>query len=254
MSSSHAGQTWSIFSQPNGNTLAEQYSAAVLRDLNAPVTKTNMQVIYDWQQSEGGGGWANPLNAGPWGNLATSGSQFGGGAAAYPNLQTSAQAVADILTAPGDAQYGYPAIVNNLRSGNSAGARQAIINSNWAASHYGYGASFSNAPLPSVGKSLLQAMGEGLPSAGGSSGRSSGSSTGSSGGTTIANVPLLGAITIPKGIIVRGALLMIGLFLLYAGIKSLMGSEGSPVEVVGNGASSAKSDAKKGAEASASLA
>jgi hypothetical protein len=102
-------------------------------------------VIYDWEVSEGSGGWYNPLNGGDFGNLATSGTQYGGGANDYPSLAVNVRGMAGILLY--DQGFGYDAIVSALRADNPQAARVAICNSDWAASHYNGGASFSDAPL-----------------------------------------------------------------------------------------------------------
>jgi LysM repeat protein len=141
------GVPWSIFNQPGGQAQAVGFARALLRALGAPTTPGKLQVIYDWQVSEGSGGWYNPLNGGDFGGLAVSGQQYGGGANNYPDLSTNVRAMAGILL--NDPQYGYGAIVSALRGGSSSAARAAILDSEWAASHYGYGASFSDAPLPS---------------------------------------------------------------------------------------------------------
>lgn len=137
---------WSVFDQPNGHMLAAGFAEALLRAIGAPVTAGNVRVIYDWQVSEGGGGLNNPLNGGDFDGLATSGQQFGGGANNYPSLAVNVRAMAFGLL--NNDQYGYGAIVAALRANIPATAVQAIINSQWAASHYYWGAGFSNAPVP----------------------------------------------------------------------------------------------------------
>ena len=137
---------WSIFQQPNGQYAAVAFAASLLKALGAPVTPGNLKVIYDWELSEGSGGTFNPLNGGDFAGLAISGTQYGGGANDYPSLAVNVRAMAGILI--NDTQYGYGAVVSALRANNPAAARQAIWASQWAASHYGYGASWSGAPLP----------------------------------------------------------------------------------------------------------
>jgi LysM repeat protein len=139
------GVPWSIFSQPNGQAQAVSFAGALLRAVGAPLTPGNVQVIYDWEVSEGSGGWCNPLNGGDFGNLATSGTQYGGGANDYPSLAVNVRGMAGILLY--DQGFGYDAIVSALRADNPQAARVAICNSDWAASHYNGGASFSDAPL-----------------------------------------------------------------------------------------------------------
>jgi len=140
------GVPWSIFNQPNGQRLAVWFAGALLKTIGAPDTPGNRQVIYDWEVSEGSGGWYNPLNGGDFGNLAVSGTQYGGGASNYPKLGINVTAMAGILLH--DQGFGYDAIVSALRANDPGSARQAIWASDWAASHYNGGASFSDAPLP----------------------------------------------------------------------------------------------------------
>jgi hypothetical protein len=124
------------------------FAGALLRTIGAPVTRGNLQVIYQWQVSEGSGGWYNPLNGGDFGNLAVSGTQFGGGANNYPSLAVNVRGMAGILLDPANAQYGYGPVVSALRANDPGAARIAIVNSAWATSHYNGGSAFSNAPLP----------------------------------------------------------------------------------------------------------
>ena len=140
------GTPWSIFDQPNGQKQAVSYAHALLGKLGAPHSPGIVQVIYDWEVSEGSGGLYNPLNGGDFGGLAISGSQYGGGANNYPSLSVNVTAMAGILE--NDTGFGYGDVVSALRANDPSAARTAIINSDWAASHYGYGASFSDAPLP----------------------------------------------------------------------------------------------------------
>jgi hypothetical protein len=134
--------------QPNGQAQAVSFAGALLRAVSAPVTPGNVQVIYDWEVSEGSGGWYDPLNGSDFGGLAISGQQYGGGANNYPSLAVNVRAMAGILL--NDTQYGYGAVVSALRANDPSAARTAICNSDWAASHYDWGASFSDAPLPAA--------------------------------------------------------------------------------------------------------
>jgi len=141
-----AGVPWSIFSQPGGHAQAVAFAQALLRALGAPVTLGNLQMVYDWELSEGSGGWYNPLNGGDYNGMALSGEQYGGGANNYGSLAANVQAMAGILLH--DTSYGYGAIVAALRNNNPAAARDALWASAWASSHYGEGAGWSDAPLP----------------------------------------------------------------------------------------------------------
>jgi hypothetical protein len=149
---------WSIFTQGGGKDVAVGWAEQLLRLIGAPVTPGNKQFVYDWEVSEGGGGIYNPLNQGPvpgQPQLTTSGSQYGGGAANFASWAAGLKGAADYLAMPD-----FRAIRTNLRANNPVAARSALIASPWAASHYGGGADFSNAPLPG-GKPVLPAVGVG---------------------------------------------------------------------------------------------
>lgn len=143
---------WSIFNQGGGKGVAVTWANDLLDAIGAPKSPGNVQVIYDWEVSEGGGGKYNPLNQGPvpgHPELTTTGSQYGGGAADYANWQAGITGAADYL-----AMSNFRAIKNALVSGNSTQARSAIISSPWAASHYGSGSRFSNEAPPGAGAAL----------------------------------------------------------------------------------------------------
>lgn len=72
------------------------------------------------------------------------------------------------------------------------------------------------------------------------------SQPGAPGAVTIASTPI-GNVNVPSQVIVRGAILFVGLFLVYAGIKALFMGGNGPTDIVVSGAKSAKEDAKKGA-------
>ncbi len=137
---------WSIFTQGGGQGAALTWARDLLRKIGAPLSTGNQQFVYDWETSEGGGGRFNPLNQGPvpgHPELTTTGSQFGGGAADYASWAAGLTGAADYL-----AMGNSTAIADNLRAGRPQAARAALIASPWAASHYGGGSGFSDAPLP----------------------------------------------------------------------------------------------------------
>jgi hypothetical protein len=144
---------WSIFTQGGGDGAALTWAENLLKQMGAPVTPGNEQFVYDWEQSEGGGGAYNPLNEGdvpghP--ELTTTGSQYGGGAADYANYADGITGAIDYLDMPN-----YTAVKAAIMANNPTAAKAALIASPWAASHYGYGSAFSNAPLPGQATSLL---------------------------------------------------------------------------------------------------
>jgi hypothetical protein len=151
-----AGEPWSIFQQGGGQGAAATWADDLLREIGAPLNQGNEQFIYDWEVSEGGGGWYNPLNQGddpsnP--SLTSTGSQYGGGAANYNNWNAGLKGSKDYLAMPD-----YSQIAVDLKSSDPTSARTDLIQSPWAGSHYDWGAGFSNAPLPGK-KSVLKGSG-----------------------------------------------------------------------------------------------
>lgn len=148
---------WSIFSQGGGPGAAFTWAVNLLKDLSAPTTTGNEQLVFDWEESEGGGGEFNPLNQGPVpgsAQLTSSGAQFGGGAADYVSWSAGLQGAVDYLSMPS-----FVAIADALRQNNPSAARADIIASPWAASHYDNGASFADTPLPGQQTALAAAGG-----------------------------------------------------------------------------------------------
>src|SRR6266481_3512056 len=154
---------WSIFREGGGAGVAKTWAEDELRMVGAPQTPADIQFIYDWEVSEGGGGKYNPLNQGPvpgQPQLTTTGSQYGGGAADYASWDAGLRGAADYLAMPA-----YAGIRSALTRGDAAAARQVLIDSPWAASHYGYGSAFSTQPAPAQTQALPK-----LGSTGGGSG------------------------------------------------------------------------------------
>lgn len=140
---------WSIFREGGGDNVAVAWAQQLLTKLGVPVTPGNTEFIYQWEKSEGGGGKFNPLNTGGvYGHpeLTTTGEQYGGGANDFASWDAGLIGSAINIQTPGPDNY--PAIITALRNNDPAGARQALWNSGWAASHYGYGSNWSNAALP----------------------------------------------------------------------------------------------------------
>jgi hypothetical protein len=137
---------WSIFTQGGGQGAAVTWAQDLLKALGVPQSSANVRFIYDWEESEGGGGKYNPLNQGPvpgHPELTTTGQQFGGGAADYASWQAGITGAVDYLH-----MQNYSGIVDALKTSNYAGAKSALIASPWAASHYGGGSTFSSATPP----------------------------------------------------------------------------------------------------------
>lgn len=137
---------WSIFKQGGGDMVAVGWAKDLLKKLGAPVTPGNIEFIYQWEKSEGGGGKYNPLNQGPVQGkpyLTTTGSQYGGGAADFASWEAGLEGAYDYL------HYDhYKGVLSGLKSNNPSAARAALIASPWAASHYDFGAGWANVSVP----------------------------------------------------------------------------------------------------------
>ena len=155
-----AGVPWSIFEQGGGSGAALTWAEDALREIGAPLNTTNEQVIYDWEESEGGGGWYNPLNQGDDPNdpsLTSTGSQYGGGAANYVSYAAGFQGFKDYLN-----MDQFSDIKQDLtQSAPYTDTVTDIVNSPWAASHYGYGANWNTSPIPSHASALKGSAGIG---------------------------------------------------------------------------------------------
>lgn len=210
---------WSIFKEGGGKGVAVTWASDLLSAIGAPDTPGNRQVIYDWEVSEGAGGKFNPLNQGPvpgHPELTTTGSQYGGGAADYASWQAGIQGASDYLN-----MQNFRGIKNALVSGNSSAARNAIINSPWAASHYGHGNSFSNDPVPGEASALpgisqASDLGPMIPDA----------------GSTVMN-GVLKALGLPdiKELTERLALILFGAVLIIIGLVQLSGTREKAIEI-----------------------
>lgn len=211
---------WSIFTQGGGKGAAVTWANDLLDAIGAPKSPGNVQVIYDWEVSEGAGGKYNPLNQGPTPGhpeYTTTGSQYGGGAADYASWNAGMQGAVAYLNMPN-----FKAIKTALVGGNSTAARNAIINSPWAASHYGHGSSFSNAAVPGEATAL-----PGIDQASFANGTQAGDSIGSS----FLN-GLMKGLGLPdiKDMVERGALILMGGILLVVGIIKVSGAQEKAVK------------------------
>lgn len=210
---------WSIFKEGGGKGVAVTWASDLLSAIGAPQTPGNVQVVYDWEVSEGAGGKYNPLNQGPvpgHPELTTTGSQYGGGAADYRDWQSGIQGAADYLN-----MQNFRSIKNALVSGNSSAARNAIINSPWAASHYGHGSAFSTEAVPGQAAALpgvtdASALGPMVPDA----------------GNTVMN-GILKALGLPdvKELAERAGLILFGAILVVVGLVQLSGTKEKAIEI-----------------------
>jgi hypothetical protein len=144
--------SWSIFSDGGGDGAALTWAQQFLEALGAPLSASNITFVYQWEQSEGGGGNYNPLNQGTVpGNssLTDSGDQYGGGAANYISWEAGITGAVDYLH-----MSNYSAVYSALMAGDGVSATKALWASPWAASHYGNGSAWSNAKPPAQGAQL----------------------------------------------------------------------------------------------------
>lgn len=209
---------WSIFKQGGGDGAAETWAQDLLSMIGAPTSQANVQVVYDWEKSEGGGGTYNPLNQGPtpghsdW----SGGTQYGGGASDYTSWQTGLQGAAAYLN-----MSNFSGIKSALVRGDSAGARAAIIASPWAASHYGGGSAFASDPLPGQATAL--------PGGGVVQASLPGDVAGALGGGVLSGIvgAFGGDVT---DVIERGALMFFGAILVVMGLLRFTGTDKLAVE------------------------
>jgi hypothetical protein len=155
---------WSIFTNGGGPQVAVGWAQQFLKRIGAPVTPGNVEFVYQWEKSEGGGGKYNPLNQGPvqgHPELTTTGEQFGGGAADYASWDAGLQGAYYFL------HYNfYKGVLQNLQANNPAAARAALWASPWAASHYGYGKNWYFGTIPG-GTPILPGSAEAMAGSGG---------------------------------------------------------------------------------------
>lgn len=217
---------WSIFTQGGGEGAAVTWAKDLLSALGVPQSSANVQFIYDWEKSEGGGGKYNPLNQGPvpgHPELTTTGQQFGGGAADYASWNAGITGAADYLH-----MSSYSGILSALKSSSYSGARSALIASPWAASHYSGGSAFSNATPPGAAALTADTTSAGIsiPGVGGLS---------VSGIVTGAINAVLGMLGIKNGLkdmAERLGLIILGFALVILGIHLLAGGSGGSNVVV----------------------
>lgn len=148
---------WSIFDLNNGDAVATAWATALLAALGIQATPERVQFIYDWEQSEGGGGKFNPLNQGPvpgQPSLTTTGSQYGGGAADFANWEAGIQGAVDYLHMPN-----FQGVLAALQGNNYSAMTQALWDSPWAGSHYGYGSAWNTSNYVSMSPAELAGVG-----------------------------------------------------------------------------------------------
>lgn len=214
---------WSIFKEGGGQGAAQSWATSLLQAIGAPQTQQNIQVVYDWEVSEGAGGKYNPLNQGPvpgHPELTTTGSQYGGGAADYASWQAGLQGAVDYLN-----MQNFASIKKALVAGNAEAARAAIIASPWAGSHYGNGASFATTALPGQSTAL-----PGITNANFITGITGGAS-GIANGVFDGVLSALG-ISDLKDLAERAALILLGGLLLVIGLFRFVGRDKAAVEGV----------------------
>lgn len=205
---------WSIFSEGGGKGAAQTWAKSLLSGIGAPTDNATVQVVYDWEVSEGAGGKYNPLNQGPvpgHPELTTTGSQYGGGAADYASWQAGIQGAVDYLN-----MNNFAAIKKALVAGDASTARAAIISSPWASSHYGQGSSFSTEALPGQDTALPGLTNAGATTAG---------LTSSAGGALLNSLVSAFGVADIKDLMERGALIVFGCVLVVIGWLRVTGGD-----------------------------
>lgn len=148
----YQGGPWSIFTNGGGDLVAKVWAEELLKSIGAPTSPGNVAFIYQWEKSEGGGGQYNPLNQGevPGQPQLTysSNPQFHGGAAGYKSWEAGIAGAKSYLFNESGGTPGFQGIAAALRANNPALAKQRLIASPWAKSHYGGGANWANVAPP----------------------------------------------------------------------------------------------------------
>lgn len=215
---------WSIFKEGGGQGAAQTWATSLLQAIGAPQTPQNVQVVYDWEVSEGAGGQYNPLNQGPvpgHPELTTTGSQYGGGAADYASWQAGLQGAVDYLNF-----QNFASIKKALVAGNAEAARAAIIASPWAGSHYGNGSAFATDALPGQTTALPGITNANfITSIGGSVANAA------TGGVFDALTSALGVSDV-KDLAERAALIFLGGILVFIGLFRFAGRDKAAAEGV----------------------
>lgn len=161
---------WSIFQQDPSGGMAVSWAKQFLSMIGAPQTPGNVQFVYQWEKSEGGGGQFNPLNVGPLSGHTDllvpgdTGSHFGGGAADYNSWQSGLLGAMYGVQLPA-----YKGVLDNLKANNPSAARSALWASPWAASHYGFGHNWFSGTIPNGTQNLPPLNTSTAPTSGGGS-------------------------------------------------------------------------------------
>lgn len=139
-----SGGTGEVGVTTTGGQTNASWAQLVLQDGGWPTSANNITVILQWMDSENSpqSWWLrnNPLNNGY-------GSGGGAGFGSYPSLLVAAQDVAVNL----QRNSGYSAIVSSLAaSAPVQTTAEAIEDSPWAGSHYGYGSLWHAVDVPIV--------------------------------------------------------------------------------------------------------
>lgn len=134
--------SWSIFDH-GGKSAAALWAHDALIVGGCPTTPAMVDFVFDWEVSEGGGGLNNPTNCGPltfaqcdgwhlpFRVASSTGEQYGGGAADYATREDGIKATVNYWH-----MDNYTGLYAAMKRGDADGARQALIASPWAASHY----------------------------------------------------------------------------------------------------------------------
>lgn len=221
-------------------TVTTSWEAQLLSDLGMPVTSSNETFLYNWQQREGGGGANNPLNTTLRVPGSTSLSGNSAGVQNYPSQSVGLAATAQTI----EGGY-YPSIVGALRSGNAEAVNQSGgLSSNllkWSGGGYSHvGAA------PYTGGKLMTSTPAQLTSSTRHVSQKSSSSI------TLLHGPLGQNFSMSTSVIVRMVLLIVGLLLVYAGVRAFANPKsGNPIQVISSGVKGARGKVKTTVKAAA---
>jgi hypothetical protein len=227
-------------STPEGSTVTlRQWAQYLLQYMGLPETSNNINSLVSWGVAEGGGfGGGVPADRAATNNvLNTSETGFGATLAngrtepAYPTLQDGIQATAATL---GNGNYG--AILNDLQSSAPPSETlSAVVDSDWAASHYG--GSIPLAPASAAG-TIINPYSAEIPNATSGAGTSSTTSSNSVlpsgvGGFLVSynsvlnksssGFDILNPLDDMTMVIARGITVVMGLSILLGGLVLIVG-------------------------------
>lgn len=186
----------------------QSWAQGVLAGIGAPVNDTNLSTLWNWSHAESGSDvmrWLNPLNTTQ--NAAGATSQNSVGVKSYPDLATGIAATVETLL---NGRYGQ--IVGNLQ--------QSVPQSQW-------GNACTDLGVWGTGCGWLGALAPVTAGSGSSSSAQSAGAAASGDQFTIASLPGVGDLSVPKQPLIAAAVnagaAILGLVLVVLGLIWLLG-------------------------------